>query len=111
MTKREEEIMEAVRRHEMEIGKVWIKREAEVMKEVEENCKIMNEKMEWIVKETELKEEEAKLDDLRGELEVKMKKMEDNTMTMKGKDWIHFFIYNFHSKLSQCGRKRTLSKR
>ena len=82
IVQREEEIMEAVRRRETEFSEAWVKREEDIRKEVEQNCKFMDEKMEWLMKrEVELKDEEEKLEDMRVELEERIKKWEQKNAT------------------------------
>ena len=82
IAQREEEIMEAVRRRETEFSEAWVNREEDIRKEVEQNCKVMDEKMEWITKrEVELKDEEERLEDMRAELEERIKKWEQKNAT------------------------------
>ena len=79
MGKREEEIMEAVRRREIEVCDAWVKREAEIRTEVEENFKMLEERVQWAEKrEIELREEETRLEEMKAELEANMKKIEQN---------------------------------
>ncbi|KAJ3506182.1 hypothetical protein NLJ89_g7011 [Agrocybe chaxingu] len=70
MAEREEEVLRAVREREAEICNAWVKHEEEIRKEVEENFKAVEERVEWAAKrEVELKEEERKLAERRAEVE------------------------------------------
>ncbi len=73
MTKREEEIMEAVRRREEEVCEAWVKRE---------NChRLVQEQAEWVnQREVELKDEEARLEEMREELEADIQRAEQSIM-------------------------------
>jgi len=76
MNKRELEIMEAVQRRDAEICDAWVKREGEIRKEVEENCKSLQERVDWITEmELELKDEEVWLEDMREQLEESMRRI------------------------------------
>ncbi|KXN85884.1 G2-specific protein kinase nim-1 [Leucoagaricus sp. SymC.cos] len=83
MAKREEEIMEAVRRHETEVCRTWSAREAEIRQEVEVSLKAVQERMERIVqKEEDLKAEGKKVEEMREEVEERMRLWE---VSQKGK--------------------------
>ncbi|KAF8954141.1 kinase-like domain-containing protein [Flammula alnicola] len=72
IAKREEEIMEAVRNREAEVDEACAKREALIKKEVDE-------RIEWVLnRETELRIEEARLQEAKEELEENVKKMQQN---------------------------------
>jgi len=93
IVQREDEIMEAVRRRETEFCEAWVKREEDIRKEVEQNCKVMDDRMEWLTRrEVVLKDEEERLEDMRVELEERIKKWEQNAM--KG---IVYFRHFCHS--------------
>lgn len=77
MTKREEEIMEAVRRREEEVCEAWVKREEEIRSELSENCRLVQEQAERVnQREVELKDEEARLEEMREELEADIQRAE-----------------------------------
>lgn len=83
IAKREEEIMEAVRRREAEVCQAWSAREAEIRQEVEVSIKAVQERVEWIVKrEEELRVEEEKVEEMREEVEERMRVWE---ASQKGK--------------------------
>jgi hypothetical protein len=103
MNKREEEIMEAVQRRDAEICDAWVKREGEIRKEVEENYKSMQERMDWITKkEWELKDEEVRLEEMREQLEESMRKLEENIM--KGM-FLRNLVITALNSLCHIGRK------
>ena len=105
MKQREEEIMEAVQRRDAEICDAWVKREGEIRKEFEENYKSMQERMEWVTKrESELRDEEVRLEEMRENFEENVRKLEENTDTMKGMYIFCDFSYLKHC-LSYAGRK------
>ena len=66
--------MEAVRDREEQLSDAWIKREAEIKKELEESFKSVDERIQWVVvnKENDLVVEETRLNELREELEEGM---------------------------------------
>jgi NIMA (never in mitosis gene a)-related kinase len=79
MARREEEIMEAVRKREAEIFEEWRAREVSMEQEMEEQIKILEERVEWIqAKEQELTAEDARLETVRTELEDKISKLEQD---------------------------------
>ncbi len=83
MTKREEEIMEAVRRREEEVCGAWVKREEEIRNEFAENCRLVQEQAAWVnQREVELKDEEARMEEMREELEADIQRAEQ--IAMKG---------------------------
>ncbi|KAF8970777.1 kinase-like domain-containing protein, partial [Flammula alnicola] len=73
IAKREEEIMNAVHNREAEVNEACAKREA-LIKEIDEQ-------IEWVLnRESELRMEEARLQEAKEELEENMKKMQQNMM-------------------------------
>ena len=81
MAQREEEIMEAVRNREQQLSDAWAKREAEIREEVEESLKSTDEKIQWVVKrQNDLVVEETRLNELREELEAKMRMIDEGVM-------------------------------
>ena len=79
MAQREEEIMEAVRNREQQLSDAWMRREAEIRKEVEESLKSIDERIQWVVnRENDLGMEETRLNELREELEERMKKTNED---------------------------------
>lgn len=75
--------MDAVRRREAEVCQAWCAREAEIRQEVEVSIKAVQERVEWIMKkEDELRAEEERVEDMRDEVEDRMKVWE---ASQKGK--------------------------
>ncbi|KAG6914843.1 hypothetical protein DXG01_014975 [Tephrocybe rancida] len=78
MARREEEIMEAVRQREVEVCEAWAAREAEIRKEIADNVNAVEERVEWMeAKEEELKIEEARLEAIQAEIDVRMADWEE----------------------------------
>jgi hypothetical protein len=69
------------RRYETEnrqFSDAWTRREAEIRKEVEESSKSIDERIQWVMnKENDLMMEETRLNELREELEERMRKMDE----------------------------------
>ena len=81
MAQREEEIMEAMQNREQQLSDAWARREAEISKEVEENLKSVDERMQWVVnRENDLVAEESRPNQLWEELNEKMKKVDAGVM-------------------------------
>jgi len=85
IAKREEEIMEAVRNREAEVDAACVQREELIKKEVDE-------RIQWVLaKETELKAEEIRLEEVKRELDENAKKVQQQsaatTTTGKGLLW------------------------
>ncbi|KAG6856722.1 hypothetical protein H0H87_001511 [Tephrocybe sp. NHM501043] len=79
MARREEEIMEAVRKREAEVCEAWVTREKEIRKEFEDNVKVVEERVDWVqAKEEELKVEEARLEAWQAEIDEKIANWEDS---------------------------------
>ena len=82
IAKREEEIMEAVHNREAEVDAACVQREELIKKEVDE-------RIQWVLaKETELKAEEIRLEEVKRELDENTKKVQQQsgatTTTGKG---------------------------
>ena len=82
IAKREEEIMEAVRNREAEVDAACAQREELIKKEVDE-------RIQWfLARESELKAEEIRLEEVKRELEESAKKVQQQsaatTITAKG---------------------------
>jgi NIMA (never in mitosis gene a)-related kinase 2 len=82
-----------------------VRREAEIRKEVEETFKSIDERVQWVVKrENDLAAEETRLNEVRDELEEKMRQIDQGVM--KGSSAYSFLEIALTS--IQSGRERTL---
>ena len=88
IVKREEEIMEAVRNREAEVDAACVHREELIKKEVDE-------RIQWVLaKETELKAEEIRLEEVKRELDENAKKVQQQSAatTTMGKGLLQCLI-------------------
>ena len=70
-----------MRNREEQLSDAWVRREAEIRKEVEESLKLVDERIQWVMnRENELAAEANRLSELREELEEKMRKIDEGTM-------------------------------
>ena len=111
IAKREEEIMEAVRNREAEVDAACLQREELIKKEVDE-------RIQWVLaKESELKAEEVRLEEVERELEDSAKRMRQQstmaTTTAKGssRSLVQFFDCTHGFEIIQVGRRKALLKR
>ena len=75
MARREEEILDAVRKREEEIFEAWRAREGQIRMEVGET---VEERMKWMKgREDELEAERLRLDNVRKELEARVKALDE----------------------------------
>jgi NIMA (never in mitosis gene a)-related kinase 2 len=105
MAQREEEIVEAVRKREEQLSDAWVRRKAEIRKEVEGTFKLIDKRVQWLVKrENDLEAEETRLNEVREELDEQMRQIDQGVL--KG-----LFFYSFLEialTSTQSGRERTL---
>ena len=74
MARREQEIMEAVRRREEDVTRMWAEWERQTR---EAMARAVDERMEWVQQQAnELELERERLENVKGELEAKMKALE-----------------------------------
>ncbi|KAI0708947.1 kinase-like protein [Cerioporus squamosus] len=74
MARREEEIMEAVRRREEDVARMWAEWERQTR---EAMARAVDERMEWVQQQAnELEQERERLENVKCELEAKMKALE-----------------------------------
>ena len=112
MAKREEELMDAVKRREEELRVAWYQREQEIRDEM---STAVEERMEWVRKQVdEVEEERRRLDTTRAEVENKMKTISDGTVVEK--TGMSFHLSDMKSRVSSTllkveGRRRRTSKR
>ncbi|TFK62958.1 kinase-like protein [Pluteus cervinus] len=86
MAAREEEILDAVRKREAEVCQAWAAREAQLEAEVKKAGAEIDEKWKWLQQqEEELREEERKVEEVRDEIEGKLKKLEELSRVRKEK--------------------------
>ena len=70
-----------MRNREEQLSDAWVRREAEIRKEVEESLKSVDERIQWAMnRENELAAEAHRLSELHEELEEKMRKIDEGTM-------------------------------